>query len=65
VTDTIVNNDFAVAASNLRSGPAADIYHPFPIHMDAKGRAFGNALQTYDTTCTCTHYWGDIYMITP
>ena len=65
MTDTIVNNDFAVEASNLCSGPVADIYHPFPIHMDAKGRVFGNALQRYDTTYTCTHYWGDIYMITP
>jgi hypothetical protein len=64
-SDAIVNNGFAVENGNLRSGPVADIYHPFPIHLDAKKRVFGNAGSTYDTSCTCTHYWGDIYMITP
>jgi hypothetical protein len=63
--ETIVNNDFAVEASNLRSGPIADSYHPFPVHRDAKNRVFGQTLDAYDTGCGCYNYWGAIYMITP
>jgi hypothetical protein len=63
--ETIVNNDFAVEAGNLRSGPIADIYHPFPVHRDAKNRVFGQTLDAYDTGCACYNYWGAIYMITP
>ncbi len=62
--ETILNNHFAAEYKNLRSGPALDLNNARQLHRGAQNRVFGIGVRTFDATCTCEHYWQNLYQVT-